>query len=534
MGHNRKDMNRHGCFRRTSLLICSLVLLVLSVLSIGSLAVLKARTDSVVNTFAAREYNYTLVLDANGGTAGETTQLTMESKEQSYTFALPSDTADLPVYDGYTFLGWAETPDAQTAVWQPGGSVRVTVNDEQTGEDTYTKTIYAVWEQQEKVVEWEKVYGDPNAPYNDNDGKGPYYIRYVGGITHRTTVDVTGYGWEEGKILGTEITSTYKMFEKADHTQYVDFVILANSQKTDITENLIDGQTPGTVNVIYRDSTGNADFFYSDVAPNMPDTALGYYLYLEEGHLSEEKIVGAWGGTRQNTRVYEGTVPNIYVPAAIHTIHGLFYHNETIEKPLFDKNGNTNWTSLGSAFYYCSSLQYLPPDFEFPDTVTDMSCTFYQCFDFKGYEDTSKNFTLPSNLVNGLRTFYLCDNLTMDVTIPASITECERMFGGMPKSGDGWASHTGEKAAPVYDAEGNYVGEGAPTAEKKIIIRYYSVSEDIIFYTADDLDPYLYDETFLVTCLDGTDITALTDPDINMPSVEVLEITGDSTGGEQE
>lgn len=83
---------------------------------------------------AAAPAAYTVTFDANGGDGAPSAIEVPEDEDCT----IPDD---VPVREGYTFLGWAESADAATVVYQPG--------------DTYTGhasvTLYAVW--QENVPE---------------------------------------------------------------------------------------------------------------------------------------------------------------------------------------------------------------------------------------------------------------------------------------------------------------------------------------------------------------------------------------------
>lgn len=97
----------------------------------------------------AETTTYTLVYNANGGVFGtsETRTATGKSTEDTYSFTV--DGTFLPARDGYTFLGWAETSDATTATIKAG--------DEVTLEKAApSKTIYAVWEKVEVIVDHSK------------------------------------------------------------------------------------------------------------------------------------------------------------------------------------------------------------------------------------------------------------------------------------------------------------------------------------------------------------------------------------------
>lgn len=84
--------------------------------------------DSVTVTVTVDATTYTVSYDANGGTGAPESQL----KTQGVNLAL---SGDKPVRDGYIFLGWATSPDADNAEYQPGTNFLVDAN---------TK-LYAVW-----------------------------------------------------------------------------------------------------------------------------------------------------------------------------------------------------------------------------------------------------------------------------------------------------------------------------------------------------------------------------------------------------
>lgn len=72
---------------------------------------------------------YTLYFDVNGG-AGAPAAMDGESN----TITVPNT---VPTRDGYDFLGWADTSDADEAQYQPGTPIIITEGTE--------KTVYAVW-----------------------------------------------------------------------------------------------------------------------------------------------------------------------------------------------------------------------------------------------------------------------------------------------------------------------------------------------------------------------------------------------------
>ena len=84
--------------------------------------------DSITVTVTVDAKAYTVSYDGNGGNGAPDSQL----KTHGINLALSSDK---PVREGYIFLGWATSPDAATADYQPGTNFLV---------DADTK-LYAVW-----------------------------------------------------------------------------------------------------------------------------------------------------------------------------------------------------------------------------------------------------------------------------------------------------------------------------------------------------------------------------------------------------
>lgn len=88
--------------------------------------------------------DFTLCYNANGGSGAPSTQ--RGSSYVSYYDFIISST--IPTRDGYTFLGWATYSAASTASYEAGDTIRV----------SNTTTLYAVWEEDEEVVEPEPEY----------------------------------------------------------------------------------------------------------------------------------------------------------------------------------------------------------------------------------------------------------------------------------------------------------------------------------------------------------------------------------------
>ena len=89
---------------------------------------------------------YTVSYDANGGSNAPGTQ----TKTENIALTLAST---IPAREGYTFRGWATTPTATTADYQPGGSYTANA----------AVTLYAVWEKASYTVSYD-ANGGTGAP----------------------------------------------------------------------------------------------------------------------------------------------------------------------------------------------------------------------------------------------------------------------------------------------------------------------------------------------------------------------------------
>lgn len=83
--------------------------------------------------------DYTLIYDPNGGEGGPGSE-TKASDTGSATFTVSSDE---PTREGYTFKGWADSADAAAPNYLAGDELTITGS-------VLTKTIYAVWEQNQE------------------------------------------------------------------------------------------------------------------------------------------------------------------------------------------------------------------------------------------------------------------------------------------------------------------------------------------------------------------------------------------------
>lgn len=92
-------------------------------------------------------YTYTLTYDANGGTGAPAPQTKANTKATSWTFTV-SDT--VPTREGYTFLCWADTAEAQYTAGDP-----VTLTDSNP-----SLILYAVWQQNAPEVDPDDLVGN--------------------------------------------------------------------------------------------------------------------------------------------------------------------------------------------------------------------------------------------------------------------------------------------------------------------------------------------------------------------------------------
>lgn len=93
------------------------------------------------DVYFSKDGDWTLIYDANGGSNAPATAKVNGNFAQNYQFTVSTE---IPVKEGYEFLGWADSDAAATPDYQAGGEVTI-------ARPATTKTIYAVWKQ--KVAE---------------------------------------------------------------------------------------------------------------------------------------------------------------------------------------------------------------------------------------------------------------------------------------------------------------------------------------------------------------------------------------------
>ena len=107
--------------------------------SAGSVTV-RATADDGSGVYATKmitvnNATHSLYFSGNGGTGLPGTMSQSTSTAVTHTFTIP-DT--VPTYSGHNFLGWATSPSASTASYQPGDQVTVSANS--------SVRLYAIWE----------------------------------------------------------------------------------------------------------------------------------------------------------------------------------------------------------------------------------------------------------------------------------------------------------------------------------------------------------------------------------------------------
>ena len=165
------------------LLLCCMVLTMLPTTAFAA--------DGAVRP-TATQYTYTLHYDANGGSGAPPSQSTTSSELSVW---IPiSD--KIPTRDGYTFKGWADSPNGMPMYLREDGYYWncLVVNGQ-----TNSKTIYAVWEAHDhNWGEW------------TSNGNG----------THKRTCSLDSSHTETGKCSGGKATFTERAVCETCHTAY--------------------------------------------------------------------------------------------------------------------------------------------------------------------------------------------------------------------------------------------------------------------------------------------------------------------------
>ncbi len=237
---------------------------------------------------------------------------------------------------------------------------------------------------------WEKVYGDSAAPYSDEHGA--FYLRYVG-AAHE--VDVQGALDAQGRLLGTPVTSTYRMFDGLD--SQVKRVILPELSTVPIDSKLFGDLGPATpVEVVYRAADGadhSAEFASFPQAGNITPC-----LYLSREQLTPDGV----------NPIYQGTVPAVYVSSDIDFLRKLFFNNRSIVYVSISDRNCVGWHTLLCMFYGCTNLERLADDFQLPQRAQRLTQMFQGCCNL---EALPPSFAIPEKATELDNMFYGCSSL---------------------------------------------------------------------------------------------------------------------------
>ena len=264
------------------------------------------------------------------------------------------------------------------------------------------------------VSDYERVYGDTAAPYEEPDGFGNYYVHYIGEKSgeSRTYLDMTNDLDANGFIgtTKTKLTTTYKLFEGNQTLERVLMPSKINSEviQTNTFQNAKNAKPSSEIQLIYGDegSTDISDRVFTDAHVTPYVNMIGY---------------------GQNS--YDG-FKNIFVSSSMETIDELFMGNYSVEKVLFDEKGT--WTDLQRAFYGCKTITSLDNIIFSPNmykTITNMENTFSGT----GIKEIPSTFQFPENVTTIQSIFGNCEDLESipaDFKVPASVTDAREIFYG--------------------------------------------------------------------------------------------------------
>lgn len=134
------------------------------------------------------------------------------------------------------------------------------------------------------VSDYERVYGDTAAPYEEPDGFGNYYVHYIGEKSgeSRTYLDMTNDLDANGFIgtTKTKLTTTYKLFEGNQTLERVLMPSKINSEviQTNTFQNAKNAKPSSEIQLIYGDegSTDISDRVFTDAHVTPYVNMIGY------------------------------------------------------------------------------------------------------------------------------------------------------------------------------------------------------------------------------------------------------------------
>ena len=169
---------------------------------------LRSGSDTLSGTIAAgairsvwlcfESKKYTVSFDANGGTGAPPSQTKIHGTALSLSSTVPTR----PNYD---FVGWATSPNAGVAMYQPGGQY-----NNNTG-----VTLYAVWKVKTYTITF-----DPNGGTVNPGSKSVAYNEAYGMLPVPAKAGYSFDGWYTDAVEGTLVTSDTRLAVPADQTLY--------------------------------------------------------------------------------------------------------------------------------------------------------------------------------------------------------------------------------------------------------------------------------------------------------------------------
>lgn len=286
---------------------------------------------------------------------------------------------------------------------------------------------------------WARCYED-GACYDASDGWGAYRVRYVGADA---SVDVAAALTADGKLCGTEVTSTYRMF--ADAPASLKEVRLPDIARFggELDPTTFEGAASPSIDVLYREAGATADSGAAVASASVTPW-----------------LVATDGNVDANAGAYRGSAKNVLVSSDVSSLAGLFAGSGVERVRLDAGEANPAWDSAAYLFANCASLEDLE-GFALPEGVADASYLFSGCGSLDGLP---AGFSLPDGLENAAGMFSDCSNLAAGAIpagfrLPSTTTDAHGLFNGcisLEAVPDGLLAD----AASLQDASGMFAGTG--------------------------------------------------------------------------
>ena len=252
---------------------------------------------------------YTVTVDANGGSIPTTTGWTIASGSKTATKKVTYDssysTLPTPTKTGYTFAGWFTDTNYTTQI---SSSSKVSI--------TSNQTLIAKWTANEYTVTFSAGSGTVNPTSKK--------VTYDGTYGDLPTPTLTGYtfnGWFTSSSYTTQVTSSTKVSITANQTLYAKYT--ANIYK--VTLNNQSATTAGTKEYYYQFNTskvinGVTAYYYTDSSLTTPlsggDTIT---IPVKTGYVFNGYYTEANGAGTQYVDSSGGTINSIYKKATSNT-----------------------------------------------------------------------------------------------------------------------------------------------------------------------------------------------------------------------